>query len=74
MKTTYINNVGIKYHVDGVYQKHLALYGIDFTTTYTECRFPNDHRRQLQLNLTIEELDSLIDGLVAIRDNGQLYA
>lgn len=64
----YIDNQCIKYYVDGKFHEKLNLFSVDFSTTYTDCRFPDEKRKQLSVNLVKSELDSLIAGLIEIRD------
>lgn len=67
MTTTYIDNDEFKHHLDGQYHEKLDLFSVCLSTTYTECRFPDEKRRQFQVNLTNKELDIFINGLLEIR-------
>jgi hypothetical protein len=66
-QTQFLKANALGYHVGGSYIPRTNQYNVAVTSTYTECRDPEYHRRLLQLTLTGEELDAFIEGLVAIR-------
>lgn len=63
---TFLKSGGYTLHVDGHHVPAISTYNIEIYSKYEECRFPDEKRSLIKLNLTKQELEDLIGGLVSI--------
>ena len=61
--TKYVEAGGITYHVDGKFHNKLNLFSVELSSQYSDCRFPDEKRKQFTTTLTREQLENLIGGL-----------
>lgn len=67
--TKFYETSSFAYHLDSNYIPSTKQFGLKVSSTYTECRFPDEKRKLLQLNLSKDELDCFIAELVKIRNS-----
>lgn len=62
-------NNGFKYHIKTTANLRTGLKSVVISTTYDHSRSPEIHQSKLDLHLSNEELDVLLEELIALRNS-----
>lgn len=65
--TQFLKSNAFEYHVNGDYINRVDRYSIKISSVFEDAKDPNGHRNLINLNLTGEEFDTLLDELWKIR-------